>query len=75
MNSKTLLRKISFFKAISHYFGFKGPIDVEIEQTRCTEFGGELRNKQRTTLEGVDMKHGRRFNQRKNIWNINVCDL
>ena len=39
----------------------------------CAEFGGELRNQQRPKLEEIDMKYGR-LNQRKNLWNINVCD-
>ena len=50
------LRKISlsaYFKVISHYFRFNGPIDVD-----NTEFGGELGNKQRPTLERIDMKLG-----------------
>ena len=58
VNSNIDLRKISltaYFKAISHYFGFNGP-------TRCrtsfTEFGGELGDQQRPTLERNDMKLG-----------------
>ena len=53
------LRKISLnanFKVISHYFGFNGPIDVS---TSFTEFGEELGNPQRLTLEMIDMKLGR----------------
>ena len=51
MNLKMPLKKMSlsaYSKAISHYFGFNGPIE-----TSCTEFGGELRNQQRPTLERI----------------------
>ena len=49
-----------YFKGISHYFGFNGPIDVAIiDQTSSTVFGGELGNQQRPTLERIDMKLGR----------------
>ena len=63
MNLNIQLRKISlslYFKGISHYFGFNGPIDVAIiDQTNFTVFGGELGNQQRPTLERIDMKLGR----------------
>ena len=41
----------------------------KIDQTSCTELGGELRNNQRRTLDGIDEKCGR-FNL--NIWNCKV---
>ena len=35
----------AYFKATLLYFGFNGPIDLDIiDQTSCTEFGWELRN-------------------------------
>ena len=58
INSNIHLRKISlgaYFKAISHYFGFNGPID----RSSFTEFGGELGDQQRPTLERRYMKLGR----------------
>ena len=58
MNLKINVRKISFstyFKTISHYFGFKRPIVVQnLSLPSCTEFGGEFRNKQRPKLEEID---------------------
>ena len=41
----------AYFKTILHYFGLNGPIDLDIiDQTSCTEFGGEVRNQQRQEL-------------------------
>ena len=57
MNSNIHLRKVSlrsFFKAVWHCFWFNGPI----ARTSFTEFGGELGDKQRPTLERIDMKLG-----------------
>ena len=35
----------AYFKATLLYLEFNGPIDLDIiDQTSCTEFGGELRN-------------------------------
>ena len=58
MNSNIHLRKVnlrSYFKTVSHYIWFNGPIDV-IDRTSFTEFGGKLGDKQRPTLERIDMK-------------------
>ena len=42
------IRLSAYFKAILHYFGFNGPIDLDIiDQTSCTEFSEELSNQQR----------------------------
>ena len=51
MTFKMPLKKISlsaYSKAISHYFGFNGPIE-----TSRTEFGGELRNQRRPHSNGL----------------------
>ena len=59
MNSNMHLRKISlsaYFKAISHYFGFNRPIDLD---KPLIKIGGELGNQQRPTEERTDMKLGR----------------
>ena len=59
--NRTQRRKISlsaYFKAISYYFGFSGPTRCIIDRTSFTEFGGELGDKQRPTLERNDMKLG-----------------
>ena len=59
--NRTQRRKISlsaYFKAISYYFGFSGPTRCIIYRTSFTEFGGELGDQQRPTLERNDMKLG-----------------
>ena len=58
MNPKINLRKITFrtyFKTISHYFGFKRPIVVQNRSKySCTEFVGEFSNKQRPKLAEIN---------------------
>ena len=77
INSNIHLRKINLsvcFKAISHYFWFKGPIDVDNRSNYLSAFGGELGDQLRRTLERIDMKLGR-FNKQNSRWNINMCVL
>ena len=62
INSNIHLSKINlsaFFKGISHYFWFNGPIDVDNRSNYLSAFGGELGDQQRPTLERIDMKLGR----------------
>ena len=49
------------FFALAIISGLKGRSMKKIDETCFTEFGGEFRNKQRPTLEGIDGKY-RRFN-------------
>ena len=44
---------------------------LAIDRTSFTEFGGELIDQHKPTLERIDMKLGR-FNQRRNRW-IKTC--
>ena len=72
MNLKIPLKKISlsaYSKAISHYFGFNGPIE-----TSRTEFGGELRNQRRPTLERTGIWRTVDLIS-KRICGIKVCDI
>ena len=49
----------AYLKAMSHYIAFNGSSMLIIDQTTFTEFGGELGNHQRPTLERIDMKLGK----------------